>query len=200
MPDTPQWIPQTDAEMKAYLDSALPLEDACLLTLLASDEPVTGQRLFRQEDLLSPPLHAVTLVWIDIQTMPEFADLSRVHRTEGDGEPLLTWVYWNEHWPTSIFALEVQLTAPVRASFHVPFRVKERQGLLAGIAKYGCIRFVPGPPLDYHAMMRTMDQAALIKTIDEKCGKGIEIHLPPDLCAEVKLHLDAWKQRFPHLS
>jgi hypothetical protein len=42
MPDTPQWIPQTDAEMKAYLDSALPLEDACLLTLLASDEPVTA--------------------------------------------------------------------------------------------------------------------------------------------------------------
>lgn len=199
MSETPQRIPQTDAEMKAYFNSALPLEDACLLALLASDQPITGQRKVRQEDVQVPPLEAMALIWLDIQTMPEFADLARVHRTDGDGDVLMNWVYWNEHRPTSMFALEVQLITPVRTSFRVPFRVKERQGLLGGIATYGRIRFVPGPPLDYHSMMRRMDQATLIKTIDQTCGKGIEITLNQTLRTEMKQHLEAWKQRFPSL-
>ncbi len=187
-------LPKTKEEMKIYRQSALPLEDSCLVAYVYPDKEVTNQRsAIKQAEKILP------IVWIDIQKMPELSDLGRVHQFEGEGEATFTWIYLQEQKAESIFFLDVQLQKPVKTAFHIPFRVREWWLLLEMIAQHGDIWFVPGPALDWRPMLQEMGHEAFMKVIEETCGSGVTLTLDQGTMQELNKHIHVWKARFPLL-
>ena len=198
MPDE-RGLPKTEQEIQHYLHTALPIEDSCLIAMVEPNKKVAQQQFPKQRDIASQASHILSLVWIDIQSQPELADLGRIHQFEGSGEAQFTWTYYRRHKTSSIFLLDVQLRTPVQASFHVPFRVEEWTMLLETIAQHGDIWFVPGPPLDWRPMLRKMGHEAFMQVIEEKCGAGVTFSLDLETMQELGEQVREWKQRFPLL-
>jgi hypothetical protein len=92
--------PRTLQELQAFINESLEVQDAMLGTLV---KPNQGGTYVASE--LIPPMSA--LLWVDMTKRPELRDLARLHRTDGDGESVFTWVLTKDHTqralPTSFF-------------------------------------------------------------------------------------------------
>lgn len=199
MPDA-RGLPQTQDEMRTYLQTALPLEDSCLIAMVRPTDSVARQAFPRKGDILAQAAKVLSIVWVDIQNQPGLADLGRVHQSEGSGEAQFAWIYLQEQRPTSIFLLDVQMRKPVREAFHVPFRVEEWLMLLETISKHGEIWFVPGPALDWQPMLQAMGPEAFTRVVQERCGSGVMLTLDPSTMRELAEHVRTWRACFSHLT
>ncbi len=61
-----QGLPETQEEMRVYLQTALPLEDSCLIALVEPSKKVTKQQFPRQKDVLAQAVEVLALIWVDI--------------------------------------------------------------------------------------------------------------------------------------
>jgi len=93
-----------------------------------------------------------------------------------------------------IIDLHVEMRQPTRTVFHLAFKVERYIEQLSLFAQFGKIWVVPGPPPAHLVGTQEMDMQEFIDKVMKFAGNGVVIELEPDLVAELRNLLDAWKR------
>ncbi len=162
------------------------LQDSTIIGMIPPNNAV-GKLLSKS----FPPV--VTLVWVDASKRPDIRDLGRVHATEGEGEGIFTWMYIDETGPESYFVLNVDLQKPVRVSFRLPIRMIEWSAIVEVVSRTGSLSIVPGPPIKWREMLKTMKPEDMLLKAYEKAGADTTITMNKETIRELRQHYEAWK-------
>jgi hypothetical protein len=189
-------LPTTQEEMRVYLQSALELEDSCLVAKVAQGRPVATQRSPLDEDVVDQAAQILSLLWVNMSERPDLAALMKEQAGSENGEAVCIWQYVNKQKPSCQFLLHVELRTPVHVSFHVAFRLAEWYVLLEAIAQHGEMWFLPGPPIDWQPLIHRLDQSVFLRRVGEMCGSGVIITLERETMRALGQHIKAWKAQF----
>jgi hypothetical protein len=130
---------------------------------------------------------------VDIQERPDLATLAARHEQE-NGFCICTLFYANPGKRSMIIDLHVEMRQPTRTVFHLAFKVERYIEQLSLFAQFGKIWVVPGPPPAHLVGTQEMDMQEFIDKVMKFAGNGVVIELEPDLVAELRNLLDAWKR------
>jgi len=178
--------PQTLQELRTFIQESLEVQDVMLGALV---KPVQGG-LYTASNLI-PPMSA--LLWVDMTKRPELRDLARLHRTDGDGESVFTWVLTKD--PTTgiaYFILHVKMLRPVRVSFRIRFPMPDEQMVIEAIIQSGRVLLLEGPAPAWRESAGAMSQEQLLEMVFQK--GDVSMHLPKDNIGFLSSLFDTWKK------
>ena len=172
-------IRMTPGQVKRFLAEALPLQDAMIV---GGFTPSSGL----------PP--TMVFLWLDITSMPELRDLSRVHKTDGDGDCVFTWTYVDEERPLQThFCLDVDMRTPIHTFFRVAIPLQKWEQLIDLISQTGTLSFLAGPPLPWRELLQKISSAQLLQQIYE-AGGDVTLTLAEETRRELRNHYERWQQ------
>jgi hypothetical protein len=180
--------PRTPEELHSFIEESLVVQDALLGGLARPGQPGT---YVPSTDL--PPLTAI--VWVDMTKRPELTDLARLHRTEGEGEAVYTWVLTQDP-PTGIvyLILHVNMRRPVRVAFRIRFAMPDEELVIEAIVQNGRIVVLEGPAPDWRELVKTSAEPQLVETLFQK--GDVTLTLSGESRQSLQQLYTTWKAQF----